>query len=129
MPKDINRQDALQVLHILIAQGFALSTKNGRLHYSQVGDGVLQEQLDYMKEHKDELIYILTTPPPIKAQCYRGHEITWKQDMYGRWVCACYFLPVLPNVTAGIPVEDRKRILRTYWQDMHRNEAAIEKGR
>lgn len=63
----------------------------GNTLYVTAPGGLTPEQRELIREHKPELLALLTTPPEATGTCIRGHVIEWRCNHYGVWLCACYF--------------------------------------
>ena len=101
----VSNRDRAREIHNEIS-GYNPYTRNavrdGKLYINAPG-GLLPEQRALIIEHRDALIELLTTPPPIWGQCMRGHAIVWKLDVYGNWLCSCYFGDTAPSPVVSTP--------------------------
>jgi hypothetical protein len=83
--------------------------------YVTASGGLMDEQRELIREHKSELVALLTTPPEQSGMCVRGHAIVWRCNDYGLWVCACYF--VTPEATTPPPEQStHASTTRDYWK-------------
>ena len=88
----LNRDETRKVLNLISSYDVftTYDVRDGKLFVS-TPNGLTEQARELIRNHRDELITLLTCPPDIEGDCIRGHAITWVCSEQGVWICSCYY--------------------------------------